>query len=133
MTGRWTFSSGCCYAIWLAGFATLVEDGRPRCRPDGMLEARYMLFPKSDATIIDAWHVRGLRGTGSHLRMGARCQYTPGPQAELFHRLPIRDHRHGPKSTVARLISGMVGCFAGAWSIMAMSPSASTVSSIVQP
>jgi hypothetical protein len=31
-----------------------------------MLEARDMLFPKSDATIIDAWHVRGLRGTGSH-------------------------------------------------------------------
>ena len=57
----------------------------------------------------------------------------PQLSAERFHRLPIRDQRHGPKSTVARLISGMVGCFVGAWSIMAMSPSGSTVSSIVQP
>ncbi len=66
VTGRWTFSSGCRHATWLAGFATIVECDQPRRRSDGTLEARYMLFPKSEAEIIDTWHVYGLRGTGSH-------------------------------------------------------------------
>jgi hypothetical protein len=35
-------------------------------RPDGIPDARYLLFPKSEAASIDTWHVNGLRGTGSH-------------------------------------------------------------------
>ena len=66
VSGRWSFSSGCRHASWLAGFALMVEDGRPKLRPDGTREARYLLFPASRAEIIDVWHVAGLRGTGSH-------------------------------------------------------------------
>ena len=66
VTGRWTFSSGCRHASWLAGFAVIVEGGRSRRLPDGTPEIRYMLFPTSQAEVIDAWHVAGLRGTGSH-------------------------------------------------------------------
>ena len=66
VTGRWTFSSGCRHASWLAGFAVIVEGGRSRRLSDGTPEIRYMLFPASQAEIIDAWHVAGLRGTGSH-------------------------------------------------------------------
>lgn len=66
VTGRWTFSSGCKHATWLAGFATIVEDGRPRLDAKGRPEARYLLFPAGNAEIIDTWRVSGLRGTGSH-------------------------------------------------------------------
>ncbi|GIX49223.1 MAG: acyl-CoA dehydrogenase [Candidatus Tectimicrobiota bacterium] len=66
VSGRWTFSSGCCHANWLAGFAVILDGDTPRRRPDGTPEARYMLFPKEAAEIIDTWQVRGLRGTGSH-------------------------------------------------------------------
>ena len=41
-------------------------DGKPRLGPDGKpLELRTMLFPKSNATMIDVWSVMGLRGTSS--------------------------------------------------------------------
>ena len=66
VTGHWTFSSGCRHASYLAGFTTIVENGRPRRGADGKLDTRYMLFPAEQAEIIDAWQVRGLRGTGSH-------------------------------------------------------------------
>lgn len=69
VTGRWTFSSGCLHATWLAGFAPFYEDAacsRPLVGPKGRPIARYLLFPKSDARVIDTWNVAGLRGTGSN-------------------------------------------------------------------
>lgn len=66
LSGRWTFSSGCRHATWLAGIARVHEDGRARRNPDGTPDVRILLLPKREARIIDAWDVRGLRGTGSH-------------------------------------------------------------------
>jgi alkylation response protein AidB-like acyl-CoA dehydrogenase len=54
LTGRWMFSSGCRHANWMA--AVSVEDG---------LEQRLHLLPKDQVTLLDVWHVQGLRGTGS--------------------------------------------------------------------
>jgi 3-hydroxy-9,10-secoandrosta-1,3,5(10)-triene-9,17-dione monooxygenase len=53
LSGRWPFSSGVDPATWnmLGGIA----DG----------EYRIFLLPSTDYTIIDNWHVLGLRGTGS--------------------------------------------------------------------
>jgi indole-3-acetate monooxygenase len=59
VTGRWAFASGCQHCTWLTG-GTLVQGA------GGQPEARLMLFPASDAEIIDTWNVSGLRGTGSH-------------------------------------------------------------------
>jgi len=66
ITGRWSFASGCRHATWLGGYCPIQEpDGQTRRRPDGTADGRTMLFPAEQATIIDVWHVTGLRGTGS--------------------------------------------------------------------
>jgi alkylation response protein AidB-like acyl-CoA dehydrogenase len=66
VTGHWSFASGCRHATWLGGYCPVYErDGAPRRRRDGKTEARTMLFPVTDATILDVWDVGGLRGTGS--------------------------------------------------------------------
>jgi len=65
-TGTWSFASGCRHATWLGGHCPIQEpDGQTRRRPDGTADGRTMLFPAEQATIIDVWHVTGLRGTGS--------------------------------------------------------------------
>lgn len=66
ITGTWSFASGCRHATWLGGYCAIQEpDGSPRRRPDGGADGRTMLFPAERATLVDVWHVTGLRGTGS--------------------------------------------------------------------
>jgi alkylation response protein AidB-like acyl-CoA dehydrogenase len=57
-SGRHGFSSGIDHVQWLLCGGNIFADGVPpqRC---------YFLVPKSDATVIDDWHVSGLAGTGS--------------------------------------------------------------------
>jgi alkylation response protein AidB-like acyl-CoA dehydrogenase len=57
VTGRWPFASGCQHAEWLLGNAVIVGSDPPR------LQA--MLFPAAHVTLLDTWHVGGLKGTGS--------------------------------------------------------------------
>jgi alkylation response protein AidB-like acyl-CoA dehydrogenase len=66
VTGTFHFGSGCRQATWLGGQCAIKgPDGAARRRPDGAPETRWMLFPAERATILDTWHVIGLRGTGS--------------------------------------------------------------------
>jgi alkylation response protein AidB-like acyl-CoA dehydrogenase len=66
ITGTWSFASGCRHATWLGGYCAIQDaDGSPRRRPDGTPDGRTMLFPAASATLVDVWHVTGLRGTGS--------------------------------------------------------------------
>ncbi len=66
VTGTWSFASGCRHATWLGGYCPIYEpDGTRRRQGDGSGDARTMLFPATDATILDVWHVGGLRGTAS--------------------------------------------------------------------
>ncbi|HEX3951997.1 MAG TPA: acyl-CoA dehydrogenase family protein [Stellaceae bacterium] len=66
LTGQWGFATGSRHASWLGCHISIYEeDGTPRLRPDGRPYVRTMLFPKSEARIIDNWQVLGLRGTGS--------------------------------------------------------------------
>jgi alkylation response protein AidB-like acyl-CoA dehydrogenase len=66
ITGTWNFASGCRHATWLGGYCPIQgPDGRTRRREDGAADGRTMLFPAEQATIVDVWHVTGLRGTGS--------------------------------------------------------------------
>jgi alkylation response protein AidB-like acyl-CoA dehydrogenase len=66
VTGKQGFSTGCRHASWLAAHAQIIEDGRPRLQEDGQTETRYLFVPVAEAELIDTWHVRGLRGTGTH-------------------------------------------------------------------
>jgi alkylation response protein AidB-like acyl-CoA dehydrogenase len=65
VTGRQGFSTGCRHASWLAAHATVVEQGRPRL-DEGQPELRYCFVPRAEAELLDTWHVRGMRGTGTH-------------------------------------------------------------------
>src|SRR5947208_639601 len=66
LTGRWGFATGSRHARWLGCHVPVFElDGSPRLLPNGRQQVRTMVFRKSEAQIIDNWHVLGLRATGS--------------------------------------------------------------------
>ncbi|MGQ3028546.1 MAG: acyl-CoA dehydrogenase family protein [Ferrovibrionaceae bacterium] len=65
VSGRWQWASGSANCHWLMGGSILLDDGKPRLLPNGMPDARMMIFPAGEATLIDSWHVSGLCGTGS--------------------------------------------------------------------
>jgi len=65
VTGRQGFSSGCRHAAWLAARAQIFEHGQPRST-DGQPEERYLFVPAAEAELLDTWHVRGMRGTGTY-------------------------------------------------------------------
>ena len=60
LSGRWSLVSGCELAEFmpLTGLVSTPEGGAP--------EMRYFFVHRSELTILDTWHVGGLRGTGSH-------------------------------------------------------------------
>jgi alkylation response protein AidB-like acyl-CoA dehydrogenase len=66
LTGRWRFGSGCQQAdVFIVG-ALLCDDGNPVIGTTGLPEMLQIALPAADVTIVDTWHVGGLRGTGSH-------------------------------------------------------------------
>ena len=66
VSGRWSLVSGCELADWIPLMCMVMEGNTPRRLEGGMPDARMMYVPKGSYTIIDTWHVAGLRGTGSH-------------------------------------------------------------------
>ena len=65
VTGRQGFSTGCRHAPWLAARAQVLDNGQLRLR-DGQPEQLYLFVPVAEAELLDTWHVRGMRGTGTH-------------------------------------------------------------------
>ena len=65
VSGRWQWGSGSANCSWLCGGCFIQEGEGLRMGPDGAPENRMMIFPASDAELIDTWHVAGLKGTGS--------------------------------------------------------------------
>jgi alkylation response protein AidB-like acyl-CoA dehydrogenase len=65
VTGRQGFSTGCRHAAWVAAHAQVIDNGQVRLE-NGQPEARYLFVPVAEAEIVDTWHVRGMRGTGTH-------------------------------------------------------------------
>jgi alkylation response protein AidB-like acyl-CoA dehydrogenase len=65
VTGRQPFSTGCMHASWMAAHAQVIENGEVRLR-NGKPEVRYCLVPRAQVEIIDAWHTKGMRGTGTN-------------------------------------------------------------------
>ena len=66
VTGRQGFSTGCHHATWLAAHAQVLDNGHPALLPNGRPDVRYLFVPVADGELLDTWHVRGLRGTGTH-------------------------------------------------------------------
>lgn len=66
VTGRQGFSTGCRHATWLAAQAPITENGTPRLLASGEPDIRYFFVPAAEATLLDTWQVRGMRGTGTN-------------------------------------------------------------------
>jgi len=65
LTGAWSFASGGRHTKWLGAHSAVQNpDGTPHIRY-GRPDDRSFVFLRSQAKIIDDWHVLGLRGTGS--------------------------------------------------------------------
>jgi alkylation response protein AidB-like acyl-CoA dehydrogenase len=67
VTGRQGFSTGCRHASWVAAHAQILENGHSRLLDNGQPETRYLFVPVAEAERLDTWHVRGMRGTVTHL------------------------------------------------------------------
>ena len=64
--GRWPFASGIGYSRWVMANALRLDDtGAPQMADNGMPEIVSVVVRPEDITIVDDWHVAGLRGTGS--------------------------------------------------------------------
>lgn len=64
--GQWDFASGINHARWLMCPCVIVESGKPLLNSLGQPSIRAFWVPSSSVTLVDTWHVMGLRGTGSH-------------------------------------------------------------------
>jgi indole-3-acetate monooxygenase len=82
VTGCQGFSTGCRHASWLAAHAQIIENGNPRRLENGQPETRYLFVPVADAERLDTWHVRGMRGTGTH-HFAVRDVYVPTERSVL--------------------------------------------------
>src|SRR5439155_996561 len=51
---------------WMDANAKAIENGKTRLEADGTPELRYLLVPVGEAELLDTWHTRGMRGTGTH-------------------------------------------------------------------
>jgi alkylation response protein AidB-like acyl-CoA dehydrogenase len=66
LRGRWSLVSGCELADYVHLMSLVHEDGMPRMRAPEQPDLRVLFVPKDRYTILDTWHVGGLRGSGSH-------------------------------------------------------------------
>ncbi|MDO9338576.1 MAG: acyl-CoA dehydrogenase family protein [Caulobacter sp.] len=76
VTGRWKWGSGSQNCAWLAGGAVLMGEGGPLTDAAGQPLHRMMIFPASEAELIDTWRTSGLCGTGS-LDIAVRDIFVP--------------------------------------------------------
>ena len=88
VTGRQGFSTGCRHAAWLAAHCQVVEDGRLRLEANGQPEARYLFVPAAEAELLDTWHVRGMRGTGTH-HFAVNDVFVPAERTVLSATAPL--------------------------------------------
>jgi len=66
LSGRWSLVSGCELADYIYFMSLVHEDGKPRMLAANQPDLRVLFVPKGNYTILDTWHVGGLRGSGSH-------------------------------------------------------------------
>lgn len=65
-SGTWRFASGAPHARWFGGHSIVCDtDGKPRLDASGRPINRTMLFERDKVTMLDTWHVIGLKGTRS--------------------------------------------------------------------
>jgi len=87
VTGRQGFSTGCRHAAWVAAHAQIIENGQVRLEGE-LPEARYMFVPVAEAELLDTWHTRGMRGTGTH-HFAVNDVFVPTDRTVLSQTAPL--------------------------------------------
>lgn len=65
VSGRFAWASGIHHATWVVAGCFVFDGDTQRLDQTGMPIVRHAVVPKSDVTMLDTWHVVGMRGTGS--------------------------------------------------------------------
>jgi len=65
VTGRWKFGSGIRSADRIVAGVEVQRDGEPVRKPDGSVLTLGVWLPKEQVSLLDDWHVIGLRGSSS--------------------------------------------------------------------
>jgi alkylation response protein AidB-like acyl-CoA dehydrogenase len=88
--GQWPFASGCHHATWMLAF----------CRPEtglqpegGPLRVTVVVLPADRWTILDTWHVPGLKGSGSD---DIALDTIIDPNTDMFDFAQLRSTLEGP-------------------------------------
>jgi alkylation response protein AidB-like acyl-CoA dehydrogenase len=100
VTGRQGFSTGCRHAAWLAARAQILENGQLRLQ-DGQPEQLYLFVPAAEAELLDTWHVRGMRGTGTH-HFAVKDVFVPAERTVLQANAPLLET--GPLYQIPRTL-----------------------------
>src|SRR5439155_966213 len=87
VTGRQGFSTGCRHASWVAAHAQIIENGQVRLEGE-QPEARYFFVPVAEAELLDTWHTRGMRGTGTH-HFAVNDVFVPTERTVLSQTAPL--------------------------------------------
>jgi alkylation response protein AidB-like acyl-CoA dehydrogenase len=90
VTGRQGFSTGCRHASWLAAHAQIIDNGHPRRLDNSEIESRFLFVPVAEAERLDTWHVRGMRGTGTH-HFAVNDVFVPEDRTVLSAGAPLRE------------------------------------------
>lgn len=101
VSGQQGFSTGCRHASWVAAHAQIIENGNPRRLGNGQPETRYLFVPVAEAERLDTWHVRGLRGTGTH-HFAVHDVYVPAERSVLAAGAPLMET--GPLYQIPRTL-----------------------------
>jgi alkylation response protein AidB-like acyl-CoA dehydrogenase len=91
VTGRQGFSTGCRHATWVAAHAQIIDNGQVRMEGNAP-ETRYMFVPVGEAQLLDTWHVRGMRGTGTH-HFAVDNVFVPADRTVLSATAPLLEDR----------------------------------------
>jgi indole-3-acetate monooxygenase len=100
VTGRQGFSTGCRHAAWLAARAQILENGQLRLQ-DGQPEQLYLFVPAAQAELLDTWHVRGMRGTGTY-HFAVNAVFVPAERTVFQTGAPLLDT--GPLYQIPRTL-----------------------------
>jgi alkylation response protein AidB-like acyl-CoA dehydrogenase len=92
VSGQWPFVSGCQHSEWILVGVNMLENGKPRLRPDGGPERTVCFIRRDEGEVIDTWRTTGLRGSGSH-DFAVRDLILP---AERTYGFPSKPRREGP-------------------------------------
>jgi alkylation response protein AidB-like acyl-CoA dehydrogenase len=106
VTARQGFSTGCRHASWVAAHCQVTENGELRREANGSPEARYLFVPVAEAEILDTWHVRGMRGTGTH-HFAVNDVFVPAHRTVLSATAPLREP--GPLYKIPRTLGFATG------------------------